>query len=293
MENQGIVRNIISIKKPSAQPGFLGPDHTARAVVYDEFAYSDPFILLMDDFLDKKDDAPVGGPHPHAGFETVSLLLEGEIGDETHMMKQGDFQVMTAGSGIVHTETIEGRSRMRLLQMWLNLPKADRWTTPRVQDLAFENAPSAEKNGVKTVLYSGSFAGLHSPVKNYVPLIVADIRLQPGASLAESLPASYNAFLYVIEGDVAVGDDGKVLNINQIGWLNRGATGESSELVVVAGAGGARVVLYAGEPQNDSIVSHGPFIADDQEEIKGLYSDFRHGKMRHVSTLSDGQRFNY
>lgn len=293
MENQGIARNIISIKTPPAQPGFLGPDHTARAVVYSGFEHSDPFILLMDDFLDKKDDEPVGGPHPHAGFETVSLLLEGEIGDETHRMKQGDFQMMTAGSGIVHTETIEGKSRMRLLQMWLNLPKADRWATPRVQDLAFENAPAGEKNGVKTVLYSGSFAGLHSPVKNYVPLIVADIQLQPGATISETLPASYNAFLYVIEGDVAVGGENQALTVNQIGWLSRGAADESSTLSATAGAEGARVVLYAGEPQNDSIVSHGPFIADRQEEIKELYSDFRHGKMRHVSTLSDGQRFNY
>ena len=293
MENQGIIRNIISIKTPPAQPGFLGSDHTARAVIYREFEHSDPFIALMDDFLDKKDDEPVGGPHPHAGFETVSLLLEGEIGDETHTMRQGDFQMMTAGSGIVHSETIEGRSRMRLLQMWLNLPKADRWTAPRVQDLTFENAPAAERNGVKTVLYSGTFAGLRSPVKNYVPLIVADIRLQPGATLTESLPASYNAFLYVIEGNVTVGDEGKVLKINQIGWLSRGVAEEESMLTVAAGAEGARVVLYAGEPQNDSIVSHGPFISDHQEEIKELYSDFRHGKMRHVSTLSEGQRFNY
>lgn len=293
MENQRIVRNIVSIKTPPANPGFLGPDHTARAVIYHEFEHSDPFILLMDDFLDKKDDEPVGGPHPHAGFETVSLLLEGEIGDETHTMKQGDFQMMTAGSGIVHTETIEGKSRMRLLQMWLNLPKADRWTAPRVQDLSFENVPVAEANGVKTYLYSGAFAGLHSPVKNHVPLIVADIRLQPGAKLAESLPASYNAFLYVIEGDVTVGDEEQALKINQIGWMSQGATGETSELTVAAGASGARVVLYAGEPQHDEIVSHGPFISDHQEEIRDLYSDFRHGKMRHVSTLSEGQRFNY
>ncbi|WP_426293479.1 pirin family protein [Dyadobacter endophyticus] len=293
MENQGIIRNIVSIKTPPAQPGFLGPDHTARAVIYHEFEHSDPFILLMDDFLDKKDDEPVGGPHPHAGFETVSLLLEGEIGDETHMMKQGDFQIMTAGSGIVHTETIEGRSRMRLLQMWLNLPKADRWTAPRVQDLSFENAPVSEKKGVKTVLYSGAFAGLHSPVKNHVPLIVADIRLQPGAKLTESLPASYNAFLYLIEGDVMVGDEGKILIANQIGWLSKGSAREASELTLAAGAEGARVVLYAGEPQHDEIVSHGPFISDHQEEIKELYSDFRHGKMRHVSTLPEGQRFSY
>jgi quercetin 2,3-dioxygenase len=291
MENQGNIRNIVSIKTPPAQPGFLGPDHTARAVVYHEFEHSDPFILLMDDFLDKKDDDPVGGPHPHAGFETVSLLLEGEIGDEKHMMKQGDFQLMTAGSGIVHTETIEGRSRMRLLQMWLNLPKADRWTAPRVQDLAFENAPVAERNGVKTVLYSGAFAGLRSPVKNHVPLVVADIRLQPGARLSESLPASYNAFLYVIEGDVTVGQ--QALEINQVGWLSRDSADGTSWLAIAAGADGARVVLYAGEPQHDEIVSHGPFISDHQEEIKQLYSDFRYGKMRHVSTLPEEQRFNY
>jgi redox-sensitive bicupin YhaK (pirin superfamily) len=293
MENQRIARNIVSIKTPPTQPGFLGPDHTARAVIYHEFEESDPFILLMDDFLDKKDDEPVGGPHPHAGFETVSLLLEGEIGDETHRMREGDFQMMTAGSGIVHTETIEGRSRMRLLQMWLNLPKAERWTAPRVQDLAFENAPAYDRNGVKTVLYSGSFAGMHSPVKNHVPLIVADIRLEPGAKLSESLPASYNAFLYVIEGNVLVGNEEKVLEINQVGWLSRGSADDASELIVAAGAEGARVILYAGEPQHDKIVSHGPFISDHQEEIKELYSDFRHGKMRHVSTLSEGQRFNY
>ncbi|GGM84068.1 nuclease PIN [Dyadobacter beijingensis] len=293
MENQRIVREITSIKTPPAEPGFLGPDHTARAVIYKEFEQSDPFILLMDDFLDKKDDAPVGGPHPHAGFETVSLLLEGAIGDEGHMMQKGDFQMMTAGSGIVHTDTIEGKSRMRLLQMWLNLPKADRWTAPRVQDLTFENAPKSDRNGVTTVLYSGSFAGLRSPVKNHVPLIIADIRLQAGAKLSESLPASYNAFLYVINGNVAVGDKGNVLNINQIGWLSKGGANAGSDLVLEAGSEGARVILYAGEPQNDPIISYGPFIADRQEEIRDLYSDFRHGKMRHVSTLQEGQRFLY
>ncbi|MNY63352.1 hypothetical protein D3C86_2002960 [compost metagenome] len=90
-----------------------------------------------------------------------------------------------------------------------------------------------------------------------------------------------------------VGDEGKMLTANQIGWLSRGSAREASELTFAAGAEGARVVLYAGEPQHDEIVSHGPFISDHQEEIKELYSDFRHGKMRHVSTLPEGQRFSY
>jgi redox-sensitive bicupin YhaK (pirin superfamily) len=74
----------------------------------------------MDDILDKQDGEPVGGPHPHAGFETVSLLLEGEVGDLAHKMKAGDLQMMAAGSGIIHTETIDTKTRMRLLQLWLN-----------------------------------------------------------------------------------------------------------------------------------------------------------------------------
>ena len=76
----------------------------------------------------------------HAGFETVSLLLEGEIGDEKHQMKGGDFQIMTAGSGIVHTETIDKIAKMRLLQLWVNLPKQDRNALPRLQDLPLAHA---------------------------------------------------------------------------------------------------------------------------------------------------------
>ena len=125
-----VKRKVIKSYTPSDERGFLGPDHTARAVIQVPFTVSDPFILLMDDMLDKKDNTPVGGEHPHAGFETVSLLLEGEMGDKRHKMKGGDLQIMTAGSGIVHTETMDKIASMRWLQLWLNLPKNDRWAAP-------------------------------------------------------------------------------------------------------------------------------------------------------------------
>src|SRR5687768_4601379 len=177
-----IKRKLIKLHSPQAQPGFLGRDHSARPVISDGFSDSDPFILLMDDILDKKDNEPVGGPHPHAGFETVSFLLEGEIGDDAHKMKGGDFQIMTAGSGIVHTETIDKIAKMRLLQLWVSLPKKDRWATPRVQDLPLEHAPSLTENGVNIKVYSGALAGLQSPVQNYVPMIVADVTVDTGVS---------------------------------------------------------------------------------------------------------------
>src|SRR5687767_8408626 len=102
-----IKRHIVKVETPQGQPGFLGAGHMARPVVGGNFGETDPFFMLMDDFLDKKDYVPAGGPHPHAGFETVTLLLEGELGDEAYKMQGGDFQLMTAGSGIVHTETID------------------------------------------------------------------------------------------------------------------------------------------------------------------------------------------
>jgi redox-sensitive bicupin YhaK (pirin superfamily) len=224
-------RKLIKIHTPPGQPGFLGPGHTARPVIQVSFSESDPFIMLMDDMLDKKDEEPVGGPHPHAGFETVSLLLEGEMG----AMKEGDFQMMTAGSGIVHTETIDKAAKMRLLQLWLNLPKKDRWARPRVQDLPFEHVPKLSQNGVDIKLYSGSLAGITSPIQNYVPMIVADIRIEPGVTTVQQIPANYNTFLYVLHGNLRVGTDEKLLEQDQVGWLDLSGDPSSSELKLRAG----------------------------------------------------------
>ncbi len=285
-----VKRKLIRLDTPQVQPGFLGKGHTARPVISVGFSESDPFILLMDDTLDKKDNLPVGGPHPHAGFETVSLLLEGEIGDEVHKMKKGDFQVMTAGSGIIHTETIDKIARMRLLQLWLNLPKNERWATPRVQDLPFEHVPVLTDNGVSIKLYSGSLAGLTSPVRNYSPMIVADIVIDAGEKTVLQIPANYNTFLYVIKGDVWVGENQRQLKQDQVGWLDLfHETGESDLELTTCGED-ARLVLYAGKPTGDHIVSHGPFIADSTADIQRLYYDYRQGKMQHISTVPESQR---
>jgi redox-sensitive bicupin YhaK (pirin superfamily) len=286
-----IKRKLVTIHSPQLQPGFLGPDHQARAVISGSFSETDPFIVLMDDVLDKKNNEPVGGPHPHAGFETVSFLLEGEMGDDLHKMKSGDFQIMTAGSGIVHTETIDKMASMRLLQLWLSLPKKDRWARPRVQDLPFEHVPALTHEGVNIKLYSGELAGLSSPVQNYVPLIVADITIQAGGSTVLQLPANHNTFLYVIKGSVKVGDDAKQLNENQVGWLDLFSDNAESNLALTAGEEAVRFVLYAGKPTGEDIVSYGPFIADSSEDIKRLYQEYRQGKMKHISTVSENQKF--
>jgi hypothetical protein len=279
-----IKRRLVQIDTPQGQPGFLGRGHIARPVIQRSFPESDPFIMLMDDMLDKKDEVPVGGPHPHAGFETVSLLLEGEMGE----MKGGDFQMMTAGSGIIHTETIDKKTKMRLLQLWLNLPKKDRHATPRVQDILSEHVPALSQNGVSIKLYSGKLSGLTSSVLNYTPLILADIRIASGITSVQQLPANFNTFLYVLEGEVNIDD--KILKKDQIGWLDIFNEEVASDIQLTAGAQGVHFVLYAGKPTGDNIVSHGPFIADSSEDILRLYQDYRQGKMKHISTVGESQK---
>jgi redox-sensitive bicupin YhaK (pirin superfamily) len=285
-----VKRKLVQIDSPPGGPGFLGAGHIARPLIQRSFVESDPFIMLMDDELDKKDDNPVGGAHPHAGFETVTVLLEGEMGEDGHTMTAGDFQLMTAGRGIIHSETIDKKSRLRVLQLWLNLPKKDRWVPPRLQDLPAEHVPFLNENGVRIKLYSGSLSGLISPVQNYTPMLLADITVEPGITTIQQIPTDFNSFLYVIDGSIKVGDEEKRLNKQQVGWLDLGASNEPSELKLVAGEKGGRFMLYAGKPSGEEIVAHGPFIADSSEDIKRLYQEYRQGKMKHITTVPEDQR---
>lgn len=286
-------RKLTTVYKPASGPGFLGKGHTASPVIGIDFLQSDPFIMLMDDRLEKTDDIPVGGPHPHAGFETVSLVLKGEFGEGEHAMKAGDFEIMTAGSGVVHTETISQPTNMRLLQLWLNLPRKDRHTTPRVQRLKSAHVPGVLADGVNVNVYSGSFADVASPIKNHTPLIIAEIRMEPGAIITGVLPADFSTFLYVLDGAVNVGADRKTLTVDEVGWLDRSDTAEDSKLKLTGGDQGAHLVLYAAQPQHHEIVSHGPFIADSMEDIKQLYADYRAGKMNHISEVGPEQQLVY
>ena len=283
-------RKVVSVNTPAGHTGFMGPDHTARAVIDGNYAQRDPFIVLMDDRLNKQDNTPVGGPHPHAGFETVSLLLEGEMGDEAYRMKSGDFQMMTAGSGIVHTETIDKIAKMRLLQLWVNLPKKDRWAPPRVQDLPLAHVPTSEENGVSIKLYSGALAGLTSPVENYVPILVADISIAAHVTTTLHIPANFNTLLYVLQGSAQVGEEARLLQVDQVGWLDLSDKEELSELHVTAGEAGTRFVLYAGKPTGEPMVSHGPFIGDSADDINRLYQEYRQGRIQHIATVPDSQR---
>src|SRR5688572_6070425 len=171
-------------------PGFIGEGHTAVEVVRpDALAASDPFVLLMDDRLDIDRRRQIGAAHPHAGLETVTLVLEGSLHDRDEgQLVAGDLVWMTAGRGIIHSEAVEAEGRSRILQLWIGLPAADRTLAPGFEIVRREAAPVVRQPGARARLYSGASGTLRSPTRNRVPITLLEVSLEAGGSFRQELP---------------------------------------------------------------------------------------------------------
>jgi len=273
---------------PPLEPGFAGPGHTAAPVIaMEEFARTDPFIALMDDHLDMG-ERRVGGAHPHAGFETVTLVLDGTLhdADEGGLIHAGEVQWMTAGRVIIHGENARALGKVRLLQLWLTLPTANRWTAPGFQDLHADRVPVRREPGVDVRLYSGASGGLQAPTRNQVPVTIVEMAMKAGASIEQDVPVMYNGFVFVLDGSVRVGEDPTPIARNQVGWLDRPRGDGVSVVRITAHEEGARIVLYAGQPQGTPIVSHGPFVGDTIDDIKRSYQEYREGRFPRMSEIA-------
>ena len=272
---------------PPPVPGFIGAGHTAVEVLAPAaLSASDPFVLLMDDRLVIPQRRQIGGAHPHAGLETVTLVLEGTLSDRDEGdLQSGDLIWMTAGRGIIHNEAVEASGRSRILQLWIALPARDRGLAPRFEIVRRDAAPVVRAPGVEARLYSGASGTLRSPTRNRVPVTLVDLTLAPGATFHQALPATYNGFFYVVDGDAAVGSER--VATGQVGWL---APSASTELAISAGAGGAHLVLYAGQPIGEPLVQHGPFVAGSPAEITEFNRQFRAGRFTPMSQVARTQR---
>ncbi len=272
---------------PPPAPGFIGAGHTAVEVLAPTaLAASDPFVLLMDDRLDILQRRQIGGAHPHAGLETVTLVLEGTLSDRDEGdLQAGDVIWMTAGRGIVHNEAVEASGRSRILQLWIALPARDRGLAPRFEIIRRDAAPVVRAPGLEGRLYSGTSGGLRAATRSRLAVTLIDVTLAPGAAFHQALPATYNGFFYVVEGTAAVGD--QRVGTGQVGWL---APSASTDLAISAGASGARLVLYAGEPIGEPLVQHGPFVAGSPAEIAEYHRQFRAGRFTPMSQVARSQR---
>jgi quercetin 2,3-dioxygenase len=276
------------IQTPAPAPGFVGPGHRAVLVVDpNEFALQDPFIMLADDRLELPRGQTAGGAHPHAGFETVTFVLEGSLLDRVEgSLGTGDVQWMTAGSGVIHGEDVVPQGKTRVLQLWLTLPHADRWSAPRFETVGRDHASVRREPGVEVRVYSGRSGDARAATHNYVPVTLADISLDPRATFEQDLPASYNGFVYVLEGSVVAGGRDTPIAASQVGWLDRDVGQGASSLRIAAATAGARAVLYAGEPTNVPIVTHGPFVGETRADLIRVSTEYIAGRFPRMSELA-------
>ena len=283
-----IRRNISKVTQNHWHNGFLGTGHRAMAVL-DGVPYkdSDPFILFMDDSLNLPGGESVGGAHPHAGFETLSLVLEGNEKD----WKTGSFELMTAGKGIIHTEEITSKQKLRMLQVWLVLPPEKRYAQPFLQRMLLEEVPKIKTDTYEIRVYSGNSNGLTSPLKNHTPFTLVDFRLEEKAVVTQEIPSHYNGLVYVLKGSLKAGD--KIINAEQAGWLDKATEDGDTEIQFEALENDTHFVLYAGQPHNVPVVHHGPFVADTMEDLAQMYRDFRQGKFPHLNNLPSIQKISY
>ncbi|GGA82087.1 hypothetical protein GCM10011521_20580 [Arenimonas soli] len=246
-----------------------------------------PFLLL--DYAGPFDfPATAGrrgvGAHPHRGFETVTLVYQGELEhrDSTGAggrIGPGDVQWMTAGAGIVHEEFhADSFSRaggtLQMVQLWVNLPARDKSVSAGYQSLQASDIPRVVLPGGAGHLrvIAGEFAGRQGPARTFSPIDVWDLRL--GAGKAVELPrrAGHQVAMAVLSGTVMV-DGGGPLRDGQVALLAEGA-----ERVAIEANNDALVLLLGGAPLGEPIVGHGPFVMNTVEEIDGAIADFQQGR---------------
>jgi len=249
-----------------------------RRSIGGEVANFDPFLLLDE----ARVKAPAGFPdHPHRGFETVSYLLEGSFFHEdskgnSGLLEPGDLQWMTAGRGIVHSEKPHGNDLTRGLQLWVNLKKSDKMVEPAYQELKDKNIPRAKAPGVEVKVIAGESLGIKSGVRTRTPTLYLDFKMDPHSTFIQDTPEDWNCFAYVLDGKLQIGGDennaGKLVQSSYTAILSKG-----KQVKLQTVEDGARFVLIGGQPLNEPVIQHGPFVMNTREEIYQAIRDFQTG----------------
>ena len=246
----------------------------------------DPFLMLDAFGSDDAGDYIGGFPdHPHRGFETITYMIAGRMrhrdstGNEG-LLQNGGVQWMTAGRGIIHSELPEQeQGRMEGFQLWLNLPAADKMTTPGYRDIPTGDIPELHLPGATVRVIAGESHGVAGAVqKAHTEPLYLDLHLEPGATFEQPLPAGHNAFVYVYRGELAIDSGAARTALPRERMAVLANAPDSDGVRVQAGADGARALLIAGRPLNEPIAQYGPFVMNKQAEIFQAVEDFRAGK---------------
>jgi redox-sensitive bicupin YhaK (pirin superfamily) len=245
-----------------------------------------PFLLL--DYAGPAAFAPAAAPrgvdeHPHRGFETVTIVYQGELehrdsGGNSGSIGPGDVQWMTAASGVIHEEkhsedfTRRGGT-LEMVQLWVNLPARVKMSPPRYQTLLRPDIPTVETPGGSVRVIAGEYQGSKGPAQTFTPVIVWDVRLLSGNELTLSLPSAFNTAIVVLQGRLSVNRSEKAGEADLILFETKG------QEITLEAEENATLLVLSGQPIEEPIASYGPFVMNTQEEIRQAMDDYRSGRM--------------
>jgi redox-sensitive bicupin YhaK (pirin superfamily) len=251
-----------------------------------------PFLLLdyAGPHVFEPADAPRGVErHPHRGFETVTIVYDGEVAhsDSTGrggVIGPGDVQWMTAAAGILHEEMhSNGFTRtggpFRMVQLWVNLPAKDKSAAPGYQSILKDDIPEVDlPDGAGRVrVIAGAFGETKGPARTFTPINVWDVRLKRDASVTFNLPEGHTALLAVLGGHVTVNGS------QQAGEAEVVLLAREGREVTIDADGDTTLLVLTGEPIDEPIVGYGPFVMNSQAEIRQAIEDFNKGRFGEIA----------
>lgn len=251
-----------------------------------------PFLLL--DYLGPEQFPPTNrrlgvGEHPHRGFETVTIMYHGKVAhrDSTGsggVIGPGDVQWMTAASGIVHEELHEQEFAQRGgllegIQLWVNLPKAQKMSRPSYQTLLNQDIPAVDLGGGagRLRVIAGEFRGIKGSAKTFTPIHLYDLRLTAGHQIELDLPEGFNTSVFVLHGDVVVNGSQPVREVEMALFAQKG------EQVLLEARQDSTMLIMSGEPIREPIARYGPFVMNTRDELMQAMQDYQAGRMGHLA----------
>lgn len=268
-----------------------------RAFAEIDIRLADPFILL--DHLGAVEYAPgeaKGAPdHPHRGFETVTYMMDGELEHRDSnggggLITDGSTQWMTAGAGIVHSEMpaeniVANGGLFHGVQLWVNLPRTEKWIPPQYQDIAADKAVllTSHDGGALVRLIAGSLGKHTGPGSTHTPIAYAHASISPGARLQVPWRRDFNALVYLLAGHGAIGPDHRPISEGQLAVLGGG------DLVTIHAdakqetpSPSLELLLLGGSPIREPLSWYGPFVMNTHEEIIQAIEDYQAGRMGRI-----------
>ncbi len=228
------------------------------------------------------------GEHPHRGFETVTIVYQGEVEHRDSagnggVIGPGDVQWMTAGGGIMHEEFhsmpfSQTGGNLQMVQLWVNLPKSDKMTPAGYQGISNQEIPdiALADNAGQLRLIAGEFAGQNGPAQTFTPMNVWDIRLEAAHQADFDVPDGWTTLVVVLSGTVSVNGSDTLSEADMV-MLERDDTRVSLQAKEAS-----MVLLLSGEPIDEPVVGHGPFVMNTREEIMQAFQDLQQGQFERL-----------